>query len=548
MNRAAENSALGAVWFDRALFDRPLLQRLLWAYPLLWAAGFLVSDAFWFLPAGVRLTALLVLAPRRWHWLALAEFLTILLLELTWIQPLPQAGAHLLSVLGPWSAYAAVIGLWLRNGHWESGESPQALGGLIAVCAVAATLVSLLLAVASSLAGVLSFDQLPMQLFSYLVGDFVGILVITPLLVQIGDDRAAWRSPLVWRDLGVSVLPLSMLLLGATQWLPQIYIYCSLLLMVPAGWISYRAGWRGAAMAISCVGAVLYLSGRQLGAEFEATYVQLLLAVAGAMSLLSGAWIAYESRLRSEMLTVNQDLAGANKTLLEQSDQLTSLGRRLLRAQESERRRIRSDLRDELSQHLSALNSQLAMLAREVGRPELLARIDVLRTYVQSVRDAADECIDRLQPRAMMSLDLDQALRATLPLTAMQDSGIDHRIQVSGSEQSLSHGDRIAIFRVLQLLSTFTLRLPGATNFNLQIDLGQADTRSHPRNAYLRGAISLRQRVEAASLTGAQEWQSLQDRMIAVGGYCRLEPVNDALLNFSIGLPLSGEDAIDAID
>lgn len=517
----------------------------MWAYPLWWGGSFLISDAFWFLPAGVRLLSLLVVAPRHWLWLGLAEAATILLMEPTWIRPLPNPLAHLISVICPWLIYAGAIGLWLRNGNWRLGESPQALGGLIAICGASATLVSLVLAIASGLSGVMSLAQAPLQLFSYLVGDFVGILVLAPSLIQVGDPRAAWRSATIWRDLAVSLLPLCLILLFAVLWLPEIFLYLSLVLMVPAGWISYRAGWRGAAFAVTLIGFVIYFSSRQLGTEFEAAYVQLLLAVAGSMSLLSGAWIAYESRLRLELVAVNENLASANRSLLEQSDQLKTLGRRLLRAQEVERRRIRSDLRDELSQHLSALNSQLAMLAREVGRPELLARIDVLRTYVQSVRDAADECIDRLQPRAMMSLGLEQALQASLPLTAMNDSGIDHSIQVIGPDNNLSHADRIAVFRVVQLLSAFTLRLPDATHFSLQIDLSQADSHSPVWNAHLRGAIALRHRLEAETLVGEQEWQALQDRMIAVGGYCRLDQAHESLLNIILGVPLGADGAAD---
>lgn len=545
MSQRPVDTDASSAWFDQPLFDRPILRRAMWAYPLLWGGSFLISNAFWFLPAGVRLAALLVLAPRRWIWIALAEFATILLMEPHWIRPLPNPLAHLISIVAPWTIYATAVGLWLRAGNWRSEESPQALGGLISVCAASATLVSLALALASGLADVLPLQTAPLQLFSYLVGDFVGILVLVPCAIQVGDARAAWRSLAIWRDLALALVPLSLILFAATLWAPELYLYLSLVLMVPAGWVAYRSGWRGAALALTLIGFVLYFSGRRLGAEFDAAYVQLLLAVAGSMSLLSGAWISYESRLRLEVVDANQNLAAANQTLIEQSDQLTTLGRRLLRAQETERRRIRSDLRDELSQHLSALNSQLAMLAREVGRPELLARIDVLRTYVQSVRDAADDCIDRLQPRAMMSLDLQQALQASLPLTALQDSGIDHTIQVIGSDVGLSHGDRIAIFRVLQLLSTFTLRLPGATHFSLQIDLSHADSRSRQRNAHLRGAIALRQRLELDSLVGEQEWQALQDRMVAVGGHCRLDQSNDSLLNVYLGLPLGGEELTD---
>ena len=541
MNSAADPRP-AQQWFERPLFDRVALRRLLWLYPLAWSAVFLVSDAFWYLPAGVRLAALLTLAPRHWIWLALAEYLSILLLQTLWLQPHPHLLANAVGVIAPWLVFAGVIGLWLRSGGWRSGESPQALGGLLAVCATASAMVAIVVALANVLAGVLRAEDAPLQLFSYMVGDYVGILVLTPLLCQIGDPKAAWRSAKVWRDLSISIVPLAAMLLAVALAAPQVYPYFSLLLLVPTGWMSYRAGWRGAAMAVALVGFALYATGHLVGTELDATYIQLLLAVAGSMALLSGAWIAYEGRLRAQMLDVNQDLAEANDTLLAQSEQLKTLGRRLLRAQELERRRIRSDLRDELSQHLSALNSQLAMMAREVERPELLARIDVIRTYVQSVRDAADECIDQLQPRAMMSLPLREALLASLPLTAMSDSGIDHSVDLGNSDHGLGHGDRIAIFRVVQLLSAFTLRLPGASHFRLQIEIGQPESRSQVRHAHLRAIISMRHRFNLESLAALDEWQSLQDRINALGGYCRLEQDNDVLLNIALGFPLSDDD------
>lgn len=536
--------AAAPAWFEQPVFESDSMRWLVWLYPLAWGSVFLISDAFWFLPAGVRLTALLALAPRRWPWLALAEWMSILLLQLIWLQPHPHPLANAVGIFAPWLIYAGMIGLWLRSGSWRSGESPQALGGLLTVCAVAAALVSIVIALANALAGVLRAEDAPLQLFSYLVGDYVGMLVLTPVLCQIGDPKAAWRSSQVWRDLSISLLPLSIVLLAVALAVPQVYPYVSLLLLVPTGWMSYRAGWRGAALSIALVGFVLYATGQLVGTDLDATYIQLLLAVAGSMALLSGAWIAYEGRLRAQVVDINQHLAEANNALLEQSEQLKTLGRRLLRAQELERRRIRSDLRDELSQHLSALNSQLAMLAREVERPELLARIDVLRTYVQSVRDAADECIDRLQPRAMMSLPLGQALLASLPLTALSDSGIDHSVNVPSSDQGLSHGNRIAIFRLVQLLSAFTLRLPGATHLGLQIDIGQVESRSQVRYAHFRAAISMRHRFNVDGLAAIEEWQALHDRMNAVGGYCRLEQENDVLLNIALGLPLGADDDI----
>jgi two-component system CheB/CheR fusion protein len=123
--------------------------------------------------------------------------------------------------------------------------------------------------------------------------------------------------------------------------------------------------------------------------------------------------------------------------------------RRLVTAQEEERRRISRELHDQLGQELSALRLGLATLAGKPGADHaaVVARL-------QEIAAKLDEDVDRLalslRPSALDDLGLQAAVQQHVEEWSEQ-YGIAAETQFVGSDESLLPGDvEIVIYRVVQ--------------------------------------------------------------------------------------------------
>lgn len=491
-------------------------------YPGLWIAGYFLSNVYWFLPTGVRLAGLLVVAPRHWPWLGLVEISAVGALALFQPHGYQTWSGAVLGIVMPWVSYALVMLLWRQHHRELLPQSPQQVLVLLGLGLLCSALVAAQLVGMRVVEGSLDAEALLGEAYSYMVGDFIGILCVAPLLLQIGSARAAWWLPSVWRDLAVTVLPLGALLLVVSHWLPGLTAQAALLVMVPPLWLAHRSGWRGASLALAGSSAVLYVSTAGVVSPEFAPMLQMMLAIVGSTSIVLGAWSGLEQRLRERLEVGNAELADANRVLNQQSEELRSLGARLVRAQEEERARIRADLRGELSQQLSAMSGQLAMLVRQVERPELLALVDTLRTHVQAIRDAADECIERLQPHGLTRMTLTESLNSGSLRTHLDAAGIHYTVRVGGDESRLQTPDRVTLYRVVQHVVAAVQRCADALSLDVAVSL---PTGGEEAWAEVACSIACRAPQLEGALAGEADMRALRDRMLACGGRVDVTPV-----------------------
>ena len=487
-------------------------------YPLLWAAGMQVSNDYWFLPVGVRVAALLRV-PTRWWWtLLLGEYIAASAMLLWYGGHFTLAGSVMANGV-PWALYALAVLGWRRQTGELLPRSPQSFAQLLLVGFAASALSAVNLVALRWIDGRLAGEAMVEHLFGLMVGDFVGLAMLAPLLLQVGDARAAWRQPRVWRELVYSVLPLAVVLLLVAQNQPVALPYLALFALAPPLWLARRAGWRGAALAFALVSAAVYFSSRGIVPAQISSLLQFYLAVVGAAALVLGAWINFERRLRDRLQRGVDELAEANARLEAQTAEMRELGQRLVRAQEDERERIRGDLRGEMSQQVTILGTQLSLLVRRVDRPELMAMLDGLRTHVQALRDAADDCIENLQPRAMAGGGLADAIREGPSARALKAAGVEIRVSLEGSDRRLSDADRMHAYRVVQHLMSLAMRYSNALRMEVRVAIEEAQ---QPEVA-LDIQLVCRSPLNLDAVRDEADVQAVRDRMFACGGQTRLE-------------------------
>jgi glucose-6-phosphate-specific signal transduction histidine kinase len=217
------------------------------------------------------------------------------------------------------------------------------------------------------------------------------------------------------------------------------------------------------------------------------------------------------------------ELAEANERLQSQTGEMRELGRRLVRAQEDERQRIRADLRGELSQQVTILSTQLSLLVRRVDRPELMAMLDGLRTHVHALRDAADDCLENLQPRAMSHGGLVEAIREGPSARALSAAGVDVQVAMAGDEQALNDSDRMHAYRVVQHLMALAMRYSNALRMDIHVAAGAS-----PRTEVVVDTRLLcRSPLNLDAVRGEPDLQAVRDRMFACGGQAAMEIEED---------------------
>lgn len=127
----------------------------------------------------------------------------------------------------------------------------------------------------------------------------------------------------------------------------------------------------------------------------------------------------------------------------------TELSRRLLQAQEEERRRITRELHDETGQALMVLRFQLEMLAGSATDKEQLARITESLGLLDRAIDGLRRTIARLSPRVLEEMGLVTAIRKQAQLLA-KHTKMRARLSLPPEMGKLHHDLQVAVYRSVQ--------------------------------------------------------------------------------------------------
>ncbi len=221
---------------------------------------------------------------------------------------------------------------------------------------------------------------------------------------------------------------------------------------------------------------------------------------------------AMENSLRTSETTSSQ--------LLEKSrymqEELRHLSRRLLSAQEDERKRISRELHDVIAQTLTAINLRLATLKSQstANTKDLHEKIAIAQRLVEESVDIVHRFARDLRPSVLDDLGLVPALRSYITNFAKQ-SGIHVTFAAFAEVEKLDGAARIALYRVAQEALTNVARHAKAKRAKVSIrKLGDAvcmEIHDNGRGFRVEGA-ALAKNKNRLGLLGMKE------RMEMVGG------------------------------
>jgi signal transduction histidine kinase len=213
-----------------------------------------------------------------------------------------------------------------------------------------------------------------------------------------------------------------------------------------------HAGWRGPSEAVaeaSWMGVPLFARGE----------------IAGLFTLTRRQPRAFDEQdVRvAEALASQASVAVDNAVLYQQMEaskaRLRWLSRRLVEAQERERRHVARELHDEAGQALASLRFGLRLLEREVAAGgDVAARVAELLRTTDAVIDGLHRLAADLRPASLDHLGLDAALRQHARATAATH-GLHVRFKARGfTGERLPPVVETALFRVVQEAVTNVVR------------------------------------------------------------------------------------------
>lgn len=138
------------------------------------------------------------------------------------------------------------------------------------------------------------------------------------------------------------------------------------------------------------------------------------------------------------------------------------LANRLLKVQESERRRLSRELHDDIGQLLTAAKLQADWLQRRVP-DELQEHCNTLRSTLDDTLANVRDVSDTLNPRQLSSLGLEASLRAHL-LRTLESTSVNWSLECRQRLGGIPEDMAIAAFRITQEAVTNMLRHAGAHN------------------------------------------------------------------------------------
>ena len=197
--------------------------------------------------------------------------------------------------------------------------------------------------------------------------------------------------------------------------------------------------WRRKGLIVAVfLGALLILSHNFLRVEV-ATINDYLRA---CMFLVIGMLIA----------TVSEQIAKAEKKLLDIHQQLRSLVSRLTLAEEHERKKVAALLHDDALQKLSIIKMKLGVLRKSAKSPDLSDSLDsVYESMGQVIKSTRSLTFDLCSP-ILYDLGLEAAIRDRLKREVLDKHGIAVDFEDDGCAGNLGEDLRTALYRAVQEL------------------------------------------------------------------------------------------------
>jgi len=401
-----------------------------------------LSVSHWMIADGVRLSAFLLIPYRYWPALLVGDLGYYVYLSYDCLDNWGITWA-IYNLLSP-GLFTAPLIYWVRERWQPIGKTGQNVGGLLG----AALLMSCLLA----LRGVLSVNLMHVPkgyliqngdlAASYIIGCYLGVLTITPLVLAIyyAVTRCGWRklygqiadSRLVFEStcMGLPILAFLLWLGISAPANSDIRQLVQVAMFLPVVWLALRHGWQGAAVGGAVASCAIRL---MMPALYDRHTIEAEIIVAFAMStmLLMGSRISTFNRYaEQERADVRMAFALAQRNVY--------VGEMQLRMASQTLDQVRESIQAGFAMMLGRLRHlQPALDDRGYQRHALVAQEQLQRLA------------DGLYPISVRERGLPIALRDGAMARLLQQAGLHYSCDVRGPLSRVSQTLRVTVYRIV---------------------------------------------------------------------------------------------------
>ena len=291
-------------------------------------------------------------------------------------------------------------------------------------------------------------------LFDFSLGDFVGLIVLCPLLFVLYDREHLHRvnTTLYW----IIGAWLFLLLLSSYAYShgTNISYQVKYLAVFPALFLSYRYAVTGSALSCLLVGVTAFVVASQ--SDLSPLEHQFYIIALCVSCLILGASVNYAEQM-------NKALRDKNEALEVAVNSAQALSSKLVNLQEDERKRLSRDLHDDFGHRIVDLKLQLSLNASNINQDSLLNKIDALY-------EAMKKSLGSLRPSGIDTLPIEAVIQGSTILSTLKNSHIDYGFEVTGLPYSFTSQQKIHIYRIIQEAVTNSIKYADATRLTIEIN------------------------------------------------------------------------------
>ena len=497
-----------------------------------------IARFYWFVPCGLRVACLALLPLRWWPWIMGGEFLARAGYAMFPLPPTVHSPGDFLWRLSGKDALAltflapllALPGSWyLRRWIPDLAQlrQPRVMGLVLLACLVSAA--------GDTLGNILDVvfitpEFLPMGAARFIAGkitgDYIGVIAVAPAVFALwlpAERARRWRE--AWLDaallIAFGIVYAALMRLESNV---AIYEYSRALVLIPVFLIAFRHGWRGGAIALAlCSTLVALVPALHPADAYRDLFTQMLLAIAGTAALLLGSAIDAQRSTQAALAAQNTELESANASLDHLGAELRDAAQRNLRLEEEQRRRIATEIHDELGQNLTAVHTRVKLAADRLNAAQLGDVTTSIYEILATMRGSVRGLMDSLRPPVLDEFGLVRALREGPLRDLAERAGLRYEFDLRGDPAliaALDEATQIAIWRIVQEAATNTVRHARATSFSARLRVGVRNTNALAMLDLRDDGIGIADATAASR--GGRGLQGMRDRALALNGVMRV--------------------------
>lgn len=423
---------------------------ILCSYLCLWViSDYLLSDAtlaFLFLPFALRCGINLHIPKKYWFIAYAAEYSILLLLILSF----PELNAFSLFLISLLSfPITSFFYTYYMGSQWQK------------------LLVQLSFIIVLSLISSLVISHSAFY-FTFLVS-FTGGILIIPTCYLLHDFlfNTKWlpltatlvKKPITLRTKHILMyIVLFTLNIYIQTTLPnEFYRFALFCLAIPIILLAFQYGWQGAFLG-TLLNSIALITAMHSFSNLEIADLFLSISVQSITGIFLGLGIQYQRNL-------NQSLS----IELERNKNLT---RQLINSEEAIRKEISRELHDEIGQNITAIRTQASILKRVSSNANQENIATTIEHLSLNVYDTTKGLLNRIRPKLLDDLELQEALENLFIELDFEHQGIDISLHWENPQQlKLEHVLEITIYRLCQESLNNIIKYSHATEASISIQI-----------------------------------------------------------------------------